>query len=551
MQQLLFYDIEVFYRNAFVVFKDINKQTLRVFHNDFVGLYDFIKGKTLVGYNNYFYDDHILHAMIDLKTPAQIKALNDRIISGEQLRIKHYKFDSLDCFQQIDPSMPGLKKIQGNMSKMILESSISFDIDYELSNEQYLDVLEYCKYDVDTTIEVYKRREKNYFEPKQSIIKMLDNPYASRWNTTTLSANVLLKKPLTQWSDIRIPDEIMDLVPMDVAELWRTKNKGTVVINEFDNEITFAFGGLHSQNVKKKRFENVINLDVASLYPSIIVNHNVLGVSTKIYKEILDERIRIKHTDPHKQAGLKLILNSVYGLLKSEYSMLYNPKASTTVCGIGQAILYELSKRLAPSCEIVQINTDGVAFIPYSDDWKSISEEWQQEFNYTLEREDFSIFIQRDVNNYIAVTPEGKIKTKGGDVNRYHEDAIFKNNNSRIVDLAICNKLVYGKDVLDTLLEHLDTPHLYQYILQAGRTYLGTFDNNNVQHNRINRVFASKQGEFCLYKKRADGGLVRFADAPLRMWQHNDDCSKIEDFEKIVDLNHYYQIINKKLERWM
>ena len=551
MKDLLFYDVEVFHSNAFVVFKDIDKNIKAVFHNNFVGLDDFIKGKTLVGYNNYWYDDHILHAMLDLRMPQQIKALSDRAIGGERLYIPYYKFDSLDTFQQIDPNMPSLKKIEANMGKMILESSVPFTIERELTEAEYLDVLNYCKYDVDMTIEVYKMREKNYFVPKESIVKMLKNPYAARWNTTTLSANVLVKKPVVKWFDINVPDEILDLVPPEVREMWLTKDKGSITIHDFDNEIVFGFGGLHGQNTKKKRFENVINLDVASLYPSIIVNHKILGTATKKYKEILDERIRIKHTDPDKQAGLKLILNSVYGLLKSEYSLLNNPKASTTVCAIGQAILYDLSKRLSSTCEIVQINTDGVAFIPFTDDYKTIWKEWENDYNLTLEREDFSTFWQRDVNNYIALTPDGKLKTKGGDVNRYHEDAVFKNNNARIIDKAIINKLVYGKDVLTTLQEHLDEPKLYQYILQAGRTYLGTYDNNDQKHERINRVFAAKKGDFCLYKKRLDGGMVRFADAPMKMFLWNDDCDKIENFKKIVDLNHYYQIIMKKLERWM
>lgn len=551
MKQLVFYDIEVFYRNAFVVFKDIDKNTLKVFHNDFTGLADFVKDKILVGYNNQWYDDHILHAMIDLKTPAQIKALNDRIIGGEKLRIKNYKFESLDCFQQIDVGMPGLKKIEGNMGKMILESSVSFDIERELTDSEYLDVLEYCKYDVDMTIEIYKLREKNYFKPKDSLVKMLEIEQAARWNTTTISANLLLKKPLPKWSDIRVPEELLDLVPPEVAELWQTKDKGNITIHEFDNEIVFGFGGLHGQNIKKKRFENVINLDVASLYPSIIVNYNMLGTATERYKEILEERIRIKHTEPDRQAGLKLVLNSVYGLLKSQYSLLFNPKASTTVCAIGQSILYDLTKRLSSTCEIVQINTDGVAFIPYSDDYKTIWKEWEQDYNLVLEKDVFKLFLQRDVNNYIAVEQDGSCKVKGGDVNRYHEDALFKNNNARIVDIALVDKLVYGKDVLDTLLENLDKPHLYQYILQAGRTYQGTYDQDDNKHERINRVFASKKDGFCLYKKRQDNGMVRFADAPMKMFLWNDDCDKLQDFEKIVDLNHYYQIINKKLERWV
>ena len=91
--ELLFYDIEVFAHDALVVFKDINKKLKRVFHNNFVQLADFIKGKTLVGFNNYYYDDKILIYMLDLKTPEQIKDLNDRIIGKENVKFigkKHF-----------------------------------------------------------------------------------------------------------------------------------------------------------------------------------------------------------------------------------------------------------------------------------------------------------------------------------------------------------------------------------------------------------------------------------------------------------------------------
>ena len=262
-KDLLFYDTEVFAYDTIFVFKDINKTTLKVFHNDFTGLYDFVKGKTLVSYNGYHYDDVILHHAFDLKTPTQIKAVSDRIINGEKIKIRNYKFESLDCFQQIDPSMPGLKKIESNMGRMILESSISFDIERELSESEIVEILRYCEYDVETTIDVYKEREKNYFEPKESIVKMLNNPYAARWNTTTLSANVLLDKPLVKWSTIRVPQEILDLAPPEVVEMWQTKEKGTITTHDFDNEIVWAFGGLHAANTKKKRFTNVVNLDVA------------------------------------------------------------------------------------------------------------------------------------------------------------------------------------------------------------------------------------------------------------------------------------------------
>src|SRR5699024_486796 len=528
---------------------DFNKENKRVFHNDFTELKEFIEGKTLVGFNNYFYDDVILHHMLNLKTPEQLKHLNDRIISGEKIRIKNYRFNSLDVWQQIDVSMPSLKKIEGNMGKMILESSVSFDIDRPLTVEELHETIEYCTYDVQMVIEVYKKRIDSYFKPKGQLVEMLGDDRGQRWNSTTLSSNVLLKKPLPKWSNIRVPEWMLDLVPPDVVDLWMTKDKGRVTIEDFDCEIEFGFGGLHGVHKHIKKAENVTLLDVSSMYPHIILNINGLGTSTEKYKQLLDERVQIKHKDPVKSDALKLILNSVYGNLKNKYSMLNNPKCALSVCVYGQIALYELCRRISPFATIVNINTDGVAFVAHSEDYKVVWSEWEKDFNLTLEEEHFDMFVSKDVNNYIA--KQGDYLTcKGGDTARYHSDALFRNNNARILDIALVDKLIYGKDVIETLQENLDQPHLYQYILQAGRTYLGTYDQDVNEHERVNRVFASKVEGFCLYKKRPDNGLVKFADAPENMYLWNDDCSKLENFESIIDLNHYYQLVTRRLERW-
>lgn len=552
-EDLLFYDIEVFKENSFVVFKNIEKETVAIFHNNFEGLLDLITGKSIIGFNNYFYDDKVLTGMINQWSPKQIKELNDRLIRGEKVNHIHQSIVSLDCFQEIDVSRPGLKKIEANFGKMIKESSVDFTIDRKLTEEELQEAIDYCKYDVDMTIEVFKLRLKDYFEPKLEILALKDSlpEKAYRWNNTTISANILLDKPLVKWSQIRTPDEMLNLVPEEVRELWLTKDKGSVTTYEFDNEIQWGFGGIHSQHKTRKHFKNVHNLDVASLYPSIICNYDILGMATKMYNDIREERIRIKHTHKERQLALKLILNSVYGLLKNKYSLLNNPKASTTVCAIGQSILYDLTKRLSTTCTIVQMNTDGVAFLPHTDDYKTVWKQWEEDWNLELEEDIFETFIQRDVNNYIAVTPDGEIKTKGGDVNNYKKDAYFKNNNTRIVDIAIVEYLVNGKDVLDTLMEHTDQPHLYQYVLKAGGTYEGTADQDgNILDTKVNRVFASREKGLTLYKKRPDGGLVRYADAPSDMLLWNDDCSELEDFEKKVDLNFYYQLIKHKLKSW-
>jgi hypothetical protein len=160
------------------------------------------------------------------------------------------------------------------------------------------------------------------------------------------------------------------------------------------------------------------------------------------------------------------------------------------------------------------------------------------------------LFLQKDVNNYIAVAGD-KLICKGGDVNRYSKDAYFKNNNARILDIALVDKLVFDKPIELTLTENIDKPHLYQYILKAGNTYQGTFDEHGEEFQKVNRIFAAKEQDFCLYKRRHDMGLVKFADAPSGMMIWNQDCEKIEDLEEKLNLNHYKDIITKRLERWI
>lgn len=279
-ENLLFYDIESFKEDALVVFKDINNEVVRIFHNDFEGMYEVIKGKTLIGFNNYFYDDPMLEKMLACWTPQQLKEQNDRLISGQKIKI--YRLGSeivtLDCFQQADVSKPSLKKIEANMGANIYESLIDFNLDRKLNEEELEETIQYCSYDVQMTIEIYKKRIKDYFEPKLNIVAMLDEPIqkrAIRWNTTTISANLVTNgRPLQQWSDVRLGPydesgeyELFTKVPKQVEAFWKenaTKDKGKFVHEEFGCKIEFGFGGLHGVPIRNKvRYKNVKMLDVA------------------------------------------------------------------------------------------------------------------------------------------------------------------------------------------------------------------------------------------------------------------------------------------------
>lgn len=584
---LLFYDIEVFDRDALVVFMDIEGNEVAHFWNTrgrtaqeqpsgFEGVPKLIKDKVLVGYNNYTYDDQVLTAMMNdaRSMPDVLKGISNSIVNNNFSGKVSELITSLDTMQQIDVSHPSLKQIEGNMGMSIVETSISFDHVGPLTDEERQEVLEYCRHDVRATIEVYKLREKSYFETKQGLLDLLpegSSQNAYRWNTTTLSANVLLgNENLHQWTARRVPERYWRNVrgiPESVWDLWETctdpdnvTGKGkSKTVKAYDCSFVFGMGGLHGAPTKPGRWTNVKHKDVASMYPSSIVRLDALGFATEKYNQMRLERVSIKHSDPVKAGALKLILNSVYGNFKNKYSKLYNPQASATVCIYGQIALFSLCRDLYEAgYKIINANTDGVVYDSnpeLNNRDEEICTAWEKEFEgYTLETDYYSQWIQRDVNNYIAVDTSGKITVKGGDVNKYQTNKWFSNNSIRIVQIALVEKLVNGTHPLDTFAAHMDDPLLWQFILKAGGTYKGVQDKTGEWQNKVNRVFAALDlpeiSTTKLYKIRKDDGQVNFPDVPEIMYIWNDDVKNLTNFKDIVDREYYYNLVTEKLKGW-
>lgn len=588
MSDLLFYDIEVVEKDSLAVFMDINGNEVAHFWNNrnrklvedpsgFEGIPAVITGKTLVGYNNYNYDDHILTAMMDQSRSMShiIKAINNTIIkSGRYDSSTSPLIHSLDTMQQIDVSHPSLKQIEGNMGMSIVESSIPFDIDRALTDEERQEMLEYCRHDVKATIEVYKLRKKSYFETKDGLLAMLpeDHPAnAYRWNTTTLSANVLLDgHSLPIWQRLTGLDKYwrnVEGIPSEVWDMWESSTtddgilgKGkTKTIKAYGCSFVFGMGGLHGAPSKPIRCGRCKHKDVASMYPSSIVHLNALDYATDKYDDMRKTRVAIKHTDPIKAGALKLILNSVYGNFKNRYSALFNPRASATVCIYGQIALFSLCRDLDKAgYKVINANTDGVVYLEnpeLNDRDEQICADWEREFeSYKLETDYYSQWIQRDVNNYIAVEEDGKITVKGGDVNKYQTNKFFSNNSARIIQIALVDHLVYGTPILNVFDEHLGEPLLWQYVLKAGGTYKGVQNKEGEWQNKVNRVFACvddpKIPHTKLYKIRWDDGQVNFPDVPELMYIWNEDVSKLDNFREIIDREYYLHLVKEKLKGW-
>ena len=108
----------------------------------------------------------------------------------------------------------------------------------------------------------------------------------------------------------------------------------------------------------------------ASLYPSLLIAYGFypqhLGSEfVEIYKKIRTERLEAKHAgQKNKDTTLKLLLNSVTGLLQNEYSWLYSPFAVMQIRMNGQLLLLKLAEMLIQiGCRMIQYNTDGLFLI--------------------------------------------------------------------------------------------------------------------------------------------------------------------------------------------
>lgn len=582
----LFYDIEVFAEDCLVVFKDIDGITQRIFHNSFNGLREFIQGKILVAYNNYHYDDFILTAMLDkANSPYQIKYINDCLIQ-QDLRWNRVDGDifSLDCFQQINVARSSLKKIEGNIGLSIDESKVDFDINRRLTDSELEDTIKYCEQDVNATIAIFKLRWYSYFIPKLMIVDMLPVEYqrrALRWNTTTITAFLLTgNEPVSRWLYYKLGEnsednEIMySVVPEEAVEMWTGDKEVTKYKHhDLDCIIEFSMGGLHGVcDTGERKFKNVKLLDVTSLYPNILIKIGALGKATEKYQEIVNQRVKVKHKDPVLSNALKLVINSTYGLMKNQYSKLYNPKGAESVCIFGQIALYDLCTRLYEAgYKLININTDGVAFnggdegnfdVEHGYDYEEVWHEWEEDYGLNLELSEFDTWIQKDVNNYVARYKNGKLKVKGGEVNHYFDPTDYLSdplhlsagvnwsgtNSKGIINKCIVNKLIYDKSFDDTIIENLDNPILFQYILQCGNTYLGTVDDEGNEYQKVNRVFATKNG-VTLKKKKKDFNPQFFPNAPESMYIYNGDLRDFSNFRDIIDTDFYVTLARNKYEK--
>jgi hypothetical protein len=196
-----------------------------------------------------------------------------------------------------------------------------------------------------------------------------------------------------------------------------------------------GMGGLHSSEQKQVRHSDaggtLYDRDVASYYPRRILNSGLYPAQLGreflvVYGDIVEHRLAAKKAGDHITADSeKIVVNGTFGKTGSPCSIIYAPRMMVQVTVGGQLALLMLIERLElAGIEVISANTDGITcYVPphlhavYLD----IVSQWEAATGLVTEETEYRSVYSRDVNNYMAVKPDGKIKAKGVYLNAYND----------------------------------------------------------------------------------------------------------------------------------
>ena len=583
--RLVTYDCEVFAHDWLVTFKDKDSGEYTLVWNDNDALTACIDDDTIYcGFNNKHYDQHIIKAIAMGYSPEDVKKVNDYIIGGgigwscPMLQGAWFQFNNADLKDDTQLGQ-SLKSIEGHLGLPIRESSVRFDIDRKLTEEERKETEYYCKHDVDTT-EMLIDIRKDYLKNKINLGRLagLSDAKALSMTNAKLTAAMLKAEKHEDRNDERkyvVPDNLLrEYVPQEVFEFFEHMYDDSLTddevfkmklkINVGDCPVTIGYGGIHGA-IPNYFFEEqdgriIRNYDVGSYYPHLMTVNGYTSrniPSAKIYEDVLDRRMKAKADGDKATANaLKLVCNTTYGCLLNKYNDLYDPLMGRSVCISGQLYLLELSEHLyekIPNLKIVQLNTDGV-MVEFDDEFYNdvieITKEWEQRTGFDLEEDKVARIAQKDVNNYVEVQSDGTAKCKGGYlVKGVSNVGAFKVNNSAvIVATAIKEYFVNGTPVEDTI-NNCDDVFQYQMIAKAGTKYKESYhlvDGEKHPVQRVNRVYATSDERYGkLYKVKAeDDSTAKIDSLPEHCIIDNENAITIDQIDKTFYIDMAQKRVN-------
>ncbi len=438
-----------------------------------------------VGFNNIGFDYPILHMLLKMRRSdaATLYRKAQAIISSQdENRWLHGVKPADRVFEQIDLFLihhfdnrarsTSLKVLQFNMRQRSIQD-LPFPVGSILTPEQIVVLRQYNLHDLDTTeaffnesLEQIRFREqlsakynrdfmnhndtkigKDFFvmELERAGIPCYDyTPEKGRMPRQTRRPVIALKDAILPSIQFQTPD--LQRVLTWLKEQTITETKGVfkdLTAKVGGLELTFGLGGVHG-SVENARVESdtehvVVDWDVSSMYPNIAIANRFRPAHypdkfCDIYANLYEQRKAHAKGTPENSA-LKLALNGTFGAGNDQFSVFYDPLFLLSITLQGQLQLSMLAEWFVlgvPGLELIQCNTDSITVrIPRAQGQRldAIVKHWEQYTRLTMERAEFKRMHIADINTYIGLYEDGKVKRKG----RFEHTLQWHQNRSALV----------------------------------------------------------------------------------------------------------------------
>jgi len=403
-----------------------------------------------------------------------------------KLKIKQIDLFKLNHWDN-KAKMSSLKWIQYSMDWNNVEEMPHKHSEPVLMMEQLNMIINYCINDVQSTKEIYNHSKEQitlrqtltkeygidlYSASEPRISKELFLHFLEQRTGMSKSELKELRSPRTY---IVLADCILPYVKFQTPEFQKvldyfrtqvitsTKDGFKYTLNYKGVKTDYGLGGIHGAAqagvYEAKLGWTIMTSDVTSFYPNLAIKNNFAPAHLpqkefgQLYEWFFEERKKIPKTDP-KNYVYKIILNSTYGLTGDANSFLYDPRMTMQITINGQlllSMLYEMLCLAIPEAQPLMQNTDGLEMIIPNDKvdvYLKVCTEWEKLTQLALEHDEYSKMIIRDVNNYMAVTQKGKVKSKGAfeweDLDKKKVAVFHKNKSFLIIPKAIYAYFVNG-----------------------------------------------------------------------------------------------------------
>ena len=605
------YDIEIFPNCFSLVIKNTETKEFQFFElsnrkNNLIDLVPLFLDKRYIfcGYNNIHYDNPIVNFIIEYKETLKkstrldieynLFQLSQTIIKGDLEKWKKWKyannFETLDLLTMLfsQKLRVGLKEMQvtmkysnvqeydGNFEAPIPEEDIPKMIQYNINDVNSTEELLYrCENDIKLRLNIeeeygIKALNKDGVNLGMEILKTkyLEKTHKT-WNDikdlrspcNKIALNEIIL-PFIKFDNPILRDLLNEMKQQVVSPDRKGYNKHFLMDNL---EYSVGVGGIHSVNKPSifiaKEDEVISDVDVASLYPSLIIEYGFypphLGKEfLEVYKGIKDERIEAKHNgNKLKNLTLKLSINGLSGNLQSEFSWCYSPKTVMRIRINGQLLLLMLAEKLISiGCQIIQANTDGLFVLRKKKDeqkFKDVCKWWENLTRLELEEDRFERFYQFAINDYLGVLEGYKdsknpklLKKKGLFIDSV---TLGKGMQPMIIPKAINANLADNIPVEETIRNCKDINEFITY-QKVDKKFTVQYMNKFITH--INRYYISTNGGYLYKCEVEDNKIVKFTNMLTASGVTLcNDITAIKEFPKNINYKYYIKEANKILAK--